>query len=138
MIHHSYITRKLAFNEGGQLIWRLNPNKGRLAAHDRGKGPVVKMAGHDYPADDVVNALLKGTGLEAPTKAPRKPRGERVEKPPRQSGPHPGVIALNGRYRATVNFLKRQKHVGLFDTVEEAQAAQQEFVSKCPAASMPK
>lgn len=63
MVHHSYITRKLAFNEGGQLIWIHKYHRGRLAAHDRGKGPVVKLAGDFYPLPLVEQALRDQTSI---------------------------------------------------------------------------
>lgn len=125
MIHPTYIARKLAINEGGQLIWRLNPDKGRPAAHDRGEGPVVRLLGHDYPEAAVVDALLKGQGLTEP-----KPASKGSNRPLPKSG-HRGIHAAGrGRFIATYCCDGQKHYVGTFLSLEEAIAARDKFVSK--------
>lgn len=63
MIHPSYIARKLAFDEAGELVWIHKYHRGRPAAHDRGKGLVVRLAGDYYPLELVKQALRDGTAV---------------------------------------------------------------------------
>lgn len=124
MLHATYIARKLAFNDDGELVWALGGAKGKPAAHDRGNGPVVRLADHDYPADDVVNALLKGTGLATPAKQPRAKWKDDAKLP--KSGHR--YIQLHGRgkrlrYLVIITMDGKQKGFGRFKTLDEAIAA---------------
>lgn len=123
MLHATYIARKLAINDDGKLVWALGSAKGKPAAHDRGNGPVVRLADHYYPADDVINALLKGTGLEPPAKRGRADPS--ANRPVPKSGHR--YISQRGRGERTryvvVTHAGGRRYVGNFKTLEEAIAA---------------
>ena len=119
----SYIAHKLALNDEGRLVWRLKPHKGRLAAHDRGAGPVVKILGHDYPEPAVIDALNKGLGLERPASQKKRRLSATEER---------GITLQTGtqKYRAAVYADGQHNYLGLFPTLEDAIAARDEFIRR--------
>lgn len=125
MIHPTYLARKLAIDDEGRLVWRLHPNKGRPASHDRGKGPVVRLLGYDYLEAEVINALREGQGLTEP-----KPANGDSNRPLPKSG-HRGIQAAGrGRFIATYYCDGQQHYVGTFLSLEEAIEARDKFAPK--------